>query len=92
MPGKCIGLEVVAVQEALADLRFQRDLIKVHHLGPRAVGALLAEIGAQFSIQTSIEQIVARYAQIDPAAAEAFGVGKFPPRPLVVIDGGKGKK
>ncbi len=35
------------IDDRVADLRFQRQVEKLHELGPRAYGELLAEIGEQ---------------------------------------------
>lgn len=73
----------------IADLRFRRDVETVYRLGPRAVAELLAEIGAERSIQTLIEQKTASYAAIDPHALAELGGDRFPLRPLIVVTGGK---
>ncbi len=46
----------------ITEVRFQRNVEKLHDLGPRATGELLAEIGEQRGIQTFIEQRLAAYA------------------------------
>ena len=66
----------------VADLRFRRQVERVHALGPRAVAELLAEIGAERAIQTIIDTKLDRYAKLDPAAIEAAGGDRFPPAPL----------
>lgn len=71
--------------EIVADLWFRRQIENLHRLGPRAVGELLAEIGAERSIQTVIDKKLDRYAQLDPEALEAAGAGGFWQPPLHVV-------
>ena len=68
--------------EVVADLRFRRRVQQVHRLGARAVGELLAELGAERSIMTLIDQKLSRYANLDPEAVEATGAGDFWPEPI----------
>jgi hypothetical protein len=73
----------------VADLRFQSDVEALHRLGPRAIHAMLIEIGTERSIGTLIARKVARYASIDPAALSYAGGDRFPRRQLIAITGGK---
>ena len=68
--------------EVVADFRFRRKVQRIYKLGPRAVGELLAEIGAERSITTIIDQALDRYTELDPAAIESAGGDKFWPAPL----------
>lgn len=68
--------------EVMADLRFRRKVRRLHSLGPRAVGELLAEVGAERGVQTIIEQKLAQYADLDPATLEAMGGEDFWPVPV----------
>lgn len=68
--------------ETVADLRFRRQVERVHGLGPRVIAELLAEIGVERSIMPTIHEKLARYASIDPEALQALGADKFPPAPL----------
>ncbi len=72
--------------ELVAALRFRRQVERLHQLGPRATAELLAEIGAERSIQTIIEHKLATYAEIDPAAIEAAGGLEFWPAPLRAVE------
>ncbi len=63
--------------EVVADLRFRRQVERVHLLGPRVTAELLAEIGAERSIQTVIDQKLDHYAELDPAALEVTGGDRF---------------
>ena len=78
-PFRPIG-EVAA--EVVGDLRFRRQVQGLHRLGPRAVGELLAELGAERSIQTIIDQKLDTYAELDPKALEVAGGDRFWPVPL----------
>ena len=71
--------------EMVADLRFRRHVEQIHSLGARVVGELLAEIGSERSIQTIIDEKIARYAAIDLSALAAVGGDDFPPAPLHVV-------
>lgn len=68
--------------EIVADLRFRRQVEHLHSLGPRAVAELLAHLGAKHSIQTSIEQTVEHFAELEPEALEVAGGDNFWPAPL----------
>ena len=68
--------------EIVTDMKFRRQVEYLHHLGARAVGELLAEIGAERSIMTLIDQKIDRYAEIEPEALEVTGGDKFSPAPL----------
>ena len=67
---------------AVADLRFRRQIERLHRLGPRATAELLAEIGVERSIMTIIDQKLERYVDLDPAAIEAAGGDRFWSVPL----------
>jgi hypothetical protein len=65
-----------------ADLRRQRYATAVHQLGPRGLDELLREIAARTGAGPVIDQIVARYAGLDPDVVRLFGADRFPPRPV----------
>ena len=67
---------------AISALRRQRQIQKVHGLGPRALDELLIEIGTKHGITIDIERIVERYAALDPEAVRLAGGDRFPPVPL----------
>ena len=69
--------------EVVADMRFRHQVLRLHRLGPRVTAELLAEIGAERSITTIVDQKLATYAEIEPAAFDA--VGEFWPAPLYEI-------
>ena len=72
--------------EVVADLRFRRQVIRLHRQGPRAVGEFLAELGAERSVQTPIDQKLDTYAQIEFETLEAAGGNDFPPVPLHEVE------
>ena len=71
-----------ATEDLVANLIFQRNVERLHALGPRVVGELLAEIGEQRSIQTFIEQRLAAYAALDPEILRELDGDQFPRPPL----------
>lgn len=62
----------------VADLRFRRKVQRVHRLGDRVFGELLAEIGAERGITTIIDQKLERYAELEPETLEAASGDDFP--------------
>lgn len=72
----------------LAEMRFRRDVGRVHRLGPRVMFELLAELGRKHFIRSEVEQLAARYAaRLDPALLRAVGADRFPPLPLRAVAG-----
>ncbi len=68
--------------EVVADLRFRRQVEHLHRLGARAVGELLAEVGAERGIWTVVDQKLDTYAEIEPEALDATGGDDFWQPPL----------
>ncbi len=68
--------------EVVADLRFRRQVEHLHRLGPRVTAELLAEIGAERSITTIIDEKLKKYASLDPKALEVTGGNDFWQPPL----------
>ncbi len=68
--------------ELVANMRFRRQVLRLHRLGPRITAELLAEIGAERSIQTVIDQKLNTDADLDLEALEATGRDKFWPAPI----------
>ena len=81
---RAAGLEPLGniTTSIVADLRFRRDVERVHRLGLRAVYELLTEIGEQRLCRTFIEQRVQRYSGIDPGHLAALEGDTFPRPPL----------
>ncbi len=87
-PPECGELRPIGpiAAEVVADLRFRHQVLRLHRLGPRAVAELLAEIGAERSIQTVIDKKLDTYAELDPEALEATGGDGFWQSPLHGVD------
>ena len=68
--------------KTVADMKFRRRVERLHKLGPRAVGELLAELGAERSIVTIIDRKIDTYLELDPEVLEAAGGDDFPPVPI----------
>ena len=68
--------------EVVTDLRRRRKVQRLHRLGPRVLGEMLAEIGAERGITTIIDQKLERYAELDSEFLEAAGGNRFWPAPL----------
>ena len=68
--------------EAVANMRFRHRVQHLHRLGPRAVGELLAELGAERSIMTLIDQKLDTYAELEPETLEVTGGDGFWQPPL----------
>ena len=68
--------------EIVADLRFRRQVQRLHRQGDRVLGEFLAELGAERSIMTLIDQKLDRYTELEPEALEAAGGDGFWPVPV----------
>ena len=66
----------------VANPLFQRQVERLHQIGARAVGELLAELGVELGVQTLINKKLATYAKLDPKVVEAAGGDRFWPAPL----------
>ena len=79
---RAAGLEPLGniTASIVAELKFQRDVERVHRLGPRTLYEMLTEIGEQRLCRTFIEQRVQRYSEIDPDHLAALD-GDTSPRP-----------
>ncbi len=88
-PPHCKGFRSVgsAAAEVVADLEFRQQVERVHALGARVLGELLAEIGTERSIMPTIHEKLGRYASIDPQALRVAGGDKFWPAPLHEVRG-----
>ncbi len=65
--------------------RFERMIERLHRLGPRVFGELLAEIAAAAGQHVRVVDLVEEYAALDPAVLRAVGGDKFPPNVLEVV-------
>lgn len=64
------------------DLRFRRDVERLHTLGPWVFFHLLDEIGHRHQGRTFIEDSARRYAELDPAIVKQLGGDRMPPSPI----------
>ena len=69
----------------LEDLRFRRDVIRLHRLGPRVLHAFLCDLAARRLLRTEIEALAALYAdRLNPELVRIVGADRWPPSCLVV--------
>ncbi len=68
--------------EVVADLRFRRQVQRLHRLGDRVLGEYLAELGADRGVQTPIDQKLDVYAELEPETLKVTDGGDFWPTPL----------
>ena len=71
--------------DLVVDLHRHRQVERLHALGPRAFGELLAEIGEQRGCQTFIDRRLRAYAELDSEVIKALGADKFPVPPLYEV-------
>jgi len=76
------GAQAAARISAQGEMRFRRDVTRLHALGPRAIYQLLTELAARRLLRTEIEQLVGYYAQLDPEIVRAVEADRLPPLPL----------
>ncbi len=74
--------------EVVADLRFQRKVIRLRRQGDRVLCEAFAHLGAKHGIQTSIERKLERFAEADPEVLPATGGDEFWPAPLRAVRDG----
>lgn len=67
------------------DLAFERNIVKLHHLGPHAIAELLRDVGGQTMKMTTIESRVADFADLDPGVVRTLGGDRFAMPPLTVV-------
>ena len=67
------------------DLRFQRDVQRLHDLGGRALSEFLSQVAAERSIRTYLEDRIGRFANLDPDALAAVAGDRMPPTPIYVV-------
>ena len=71
--------------EALAGPHFERQVVHLHRLGPRAVAEILIEIAHCTGQSGVIADRLQAYGRLDPAVLRFLGGNSFPPMPLTVI-------
>ena len=67
-----------AVVVDLGDARFARDVTRVHSHGPAFLCRLLATWGANRLLQSELEVLFRRAAELDCAAISATGADRWP--------------
>ena len=70
----------------VADVRFRRKIERLHARGPRAFAEVLAEIGAERSIQTIIDRTLDRHLEVPEQALDLVGADRLPPVPLHAVN------
>lgn len=78
----------VLPEDVAEDLRFARQVERLHKLGPAPLFYMLTECGRQRGLMTFIETLVDRYADLDPDTVKSLGGDQFVQH-LAGIDGGK---
>jgi hypothetical protein len=71
----------------IRDLRFQRNVDRLPELGSRVLYEMLIELGRRTMHMTTIEQVVERFAAIDPNTLRDLRGDRFPTRPLRAVGG-----
>ncbi len=71
--------------QLLAGPRFQRQVVRVHALGPRPFAEMIVEIATATGEPGLIADRVEAYAGLDPEIIRALGADSFPPMPLEVV-------
>ena len=71
--------------EIAAEQRFERQIMRVHALGPRPLAELLDELATATGQPALIADRVEAYAGLDPEIVRALGGDNFPPMPLEVV-------
>ncbi len=66
----------------VADLAFQRNVERLHRLGPRPQYELLREIEQRFGCGNFIRDRVKRFAELDPGLVQVLGGDRFPETPV----------
>ena len=61
------------------DLRFRRNVEKLHRLGSRVLHEYLIEVAAQRSILTILEDKIGDYAALDRRVLAELGADRLPP-------------
>ena len=69
----------------IGSARWERQIERLHRLGPRAVAELLAALAAATGQHVRVVGLVEEYAQLDRAVLRAVGGDRFPPMPLELV-------
>ena len=66
----------------VADVRFRRKVERLHRRGPRAILEVLAELGAERSIMSIVDQILDRHLAVSDQEIEIVGGDRLPSIPI----------
>ncbi len=72
--------------EIVSDMRFRREVKRLHELGPRVLAECLGELAAERGIRVIVERKIDKYAELDPEALQATGGDRFWQPPLHGVD------
>lgn len=75
----------VPLDEVMQEVRFKRNILTLHRLGPRATYEFIAEICRRYSIRTPVEALAERYAGLTIEEIEAAGAEGIPSPPLRAV-------
>ena len=69
--------------EHIRELRFERDVARLHAPGERPLAEFLIElVGNDPTLAADVELLLARYSQLDPALVRALDADRFPAPPI----------
>ena len=74
--------------DVVADLQYRHQIERLHRLGPRVIGEILAHLGAKHTIRTSIEQTIEHFTELDSEVLKAAGGDEFWPAPVREVGDG----
>ena len=77
--------QTLSTAQPLAGPRFERQVERLHNLGPRPLAEILAEIAAVTGRPDIVADRLQAYAQLDPEILRAVGADRFPPMALEVV-------
>ena len=77
--------QTVSTAQGLAGTRFERQVLRVHALGPRPLGEMLAEIANATGQPAVVADHVEKYSRLDRDILRAVGADRFPPMPLGLV-------
>jgi hypothetical protein len=63
------------------DLRFRHDVTRLHRLGPRILYQALCEFGETRLCRFELEELISRYAELDPELVRVLGADRWRPLP-----------
>ena len=83
-PLPCEGFKTIGemTTQIVGHLPFRRKVERFHRLGPRVLGEMLAELGAERSIMMIIEQKLDTFAELEPETLRVAGGDTFSPVPI----------